>query len=224
MMPLLRGFALVAVVLASAGCGRSDATPVGKAEPAKAPALEAATPHARLAPRAPRALAAARLPEDPVAGARSTEQWRERRVSRLRKRQLDFDYEHLADHRAVIEKIALARSRYDRARSEAALSAARAAMPAQLDKIKASVVHRLDTGRGSRLLADYDALLAALATSYPDAKLASLRGDASALTAVQASFDQRVQGMSAWLEEAKLAKTAEASVQAPGRESALSKL
>jgi hypothetical protein len=55
-------------------------------------------------------------------------------------------------------------------------------------------------------LADYAALQAALTTSYPDAKLATLRGEPSALPKAQADFDQRLHAMRKWLEEAKLAK------------------
>jgi hypothetical protein len=121
----------------------------------------------------------------------------------------------MADHRALLEQLAALRARYDRARSEAALSAARATAPAQLEKLAASVASKLDTGRGSRLLPDYEALRTALASSYPDAKLASLRGDASALTAARASFDERMKAMQAWLEEAKAAKDAVAQAPDP---------
>jgi hypothetical protein len=146
------------------------------------------------------------LPEDPIAGARSTAQWRERRETRLRKRQLLFDRDHMADHRALLAELTSLRARYDGARNEAALSTARTKAAARLVELRARVASKLDTGRGSRLLADYEALRTALASSYPDAKLASLRGDDSALSAAQAGFDQRTQAMRAWLDEAKLAQ------------------
>ena len=211
MMRPVRSAVLAAALLACAGCGRSGAPAESKTKEVEVKtgaAPTAATPHPRLAPRAPRALTAPRLPEDPVLAARTSAATDERRVTKKHKRFLAFDGENMAVHRALILVITSARARYDRARSEAALSSARAAMPAQLAKVEEGIVKLDEKSVGSRLLADYQALQLALATSYPDAKLASLRGDASAFNAEQASFDQRLNAMNAWLEEVETAAKA----------------
>jgi hypothetical protein len=149
---------------------------------------------------------AKRMREDPIVGEQATAQSRERRARGARNRKLVFDRDRIPAHNALIEQIGAARARYDRARNEAALTAARAGMPVQLEKIQASVVKLDPWGTDSGLLADYAALQAALTTSYPDAKLATLRGEPSALPRAQADFDQRVDAMRKWLEEAKHAK------------------
>jgi len=200
---------LIAVVLASASCGDAAEPAVRSAPAAPAPSTLTATApreHPRLAPRAARAVEARRLPEDPIAGARSTEASRERRAKGERNRRLVYDRDRMPAHDALIEQIGAARARYDRARNEAALTAARAAMPAQLEKIQASVTKLDPWGTDSGLLADYAALQAALTASYPEAKLATLRGEPSALPKAQADFDQRLHAMRKWLEEAKRAK------------------
>jgi hypothetical protein len=202
MMPPVRSAALVAALLASAGCGRSYPPPASEAPPAEVAATTTAkAPHPRLAPRAPRALTAPRLPEDPVLAARTSAATDERRAKKKHKRYLAFDGENMAVHRALLALITSARERYDRARSEAQLNAARAALPARLAKLEAGLIALDSKSVGSRLLEDYRALHAALSGSYPDAKLASLRGDASALGAAQASFDERLKAMRAWLDE-----------------------
>jgi hypothetical protein len=205
MMRPVRSVALAAL-LACAGCGRSDAPVERKAVLAGAKASAAKQPHPRLAPRAPRALTAPHLPEDPVLAARTSAATDERRAKKKHKRYLAFDGENMPVHRALLGLITSARERYDRARSEAALKAARTAVPAKLAKLEAGLVTLDSKSVGSRLLEDYKALHEALAGSYPDAKLASLRGDAGALTAAQASFDQRLQAMNAWLHEVEQAK------------------
>jgi hypothetical protein len=78
-------------------------------------------------------------------------------------------------------------------------------LPAQLEKMKEGLAKLDARGIGSRLLGDYQALQTALTGSYPEAKLASLRGDQSALAVEQASFDQRLHAMQQWLEQAKAA-------------------
>jgi hypothetical protein len=57
-------------------------------------------------------------------------------------------------------------------------------------------------GVNSPLLPDYAALENSLTDAYADAKLAALNGDASALVAVRAEFDQHMKKIAAWLEEA----------------------
>lgn len=207
-----RSALLAAVLLACAGCARSPApvdrqvAPVDvEVDTASADRTSLARPHPRLAPRAPRALNAPRLPEDPEAGARSTAQWRERRATKMRMRQQLFDRATMPVHDELLAAIAGLRERYDRASDEAALTAARTASAAQLARIEKGLAELDAWGTGSRLLADYAALHEALASSYPEAKRSSLRGDDGALRAAQSSFEQRLQGMRVWLDEAKTA-------------------
>lgn len=207
MMRRVRSVALAAGIIVGASCGRSDAPAESKAAPAEVETIAAAKPpHPRLAPRAPRALTAPHLPEDPALAARTSAATDERRAKKKHKRYLTFDGENMPVHRALLALITSARERYDHARSEAAVKAARAALPAKLAKLEAGLVTLDSKSVGSRLLEDYKALHDALASSYPDAKLASLHGDPSALATAQASFDERLKAMNAWLEEVEKAK------------------
>ena len=157
MMRRVRSAVLSAALLVGAGCGRSDAPAQTKevevkTNDAATTAPTAAVPHPRLAPRAPRALTAPHLPEDPELAARTTAETDERRAKKKHKRFLTFDGENLSVHSALLAAITSARARYDRARNEAALNAARKAMPAQLAKIKEGMVKLDEKGVGSRLL------------------------------------------------------------------------
>src|SRR5262245_57374397 len=56
-----------------------------------------------------------RLPEDPVAGAKSTQQWKEFMVAEEHERQLHYDRARLKQHRAMLKFLVATRARYDRA-------------------------------------------------------------------------------------------------------------
>lgn len=205
--------AALAAAIACASCGR-DAEPApatqSAAKPLASPPAAAVAPDKtraeRLAPRAERAHNAKRLPEDAAAGKRASEQWDEHLAEEERERKLVFDREHMRGHRAIIARIVAARGRYDRARTEAQLKAARTAVGAQLTSIQAEVAKLDPHGQSSGLLADYAELQAALSSTYPDAKAASLRNEAAALRAEQARFDERLEAMTEWLEKAEHAK------------------
>ena len=69
------------------------------------------------------------LPEDPVLGAKSTAQWREHLAFEERERQLHYDRDRMKDHRAVLKILIGTRARYERARSEAAVTAIKTRLP-----------------------------------------------------------------------------------------------
>jgi len=201
-----RAVLAAAVLAASCGGAAKPEAPRPEAPSQAAPPAPAVAERPRLAARAPGAQNAPRLPEDPEAAKRATAQWNEHLAEEDHNRQLVFDRDRMPAHQGLLKLVVAARARYDRARNEAALNAARDGMPAQLAKIQERVTKLDPWGTGSRLLSDYAALQAALAASYPDAKLAALRGDAGALSKAQADFDQRLHAMREWLEEATHAK------------------
>jgi hypothetical protein len=175
------------------------------AAPSSAPAAPAPAAPAPAAPGpvpAPATPDPSRLPEDPIAGKQSERQWREHMQDEERERQLAFDHNRVRAHRSVVRLIGAARARYDRARSAAAVAKVRSDMPAQIAEIRRRVTEIDHWGVNSPLLPDYEALENSLSAAYADAKLAALNGDATALAALRADFDQRVKKMAAWLEEA----------------------
>jgi hypothetical protein len=141
------------------------------------------------------------LPEDPAAAKRSEAQWREHMKDEEDERQAAYDKQHLAEHRAMMRLIAAARARYDAARTEDAIAKARIAAQTSIDDMNKRVAEIDHWGTNSRLLPDYAAIETTLGTEYPDAKLAALKGDASAFKKVRDELDQRMKKMEAWLDE-----------------------
>jgi len=150
--------------------------------------------------------AGARLPEDPVAGAKATQQWREFMAAEERERRLHYDRDRLKDHRAVLKVLVGTRARYDRAKTKAAVLAIQKRLPPTIDGVRARITRIDHWGNNSNLLGDYDALLKTLADAYPTARIAFLDGDRAPLTAQRAEFDRRIDHIKAWLIEAAEAK------------------
>ncbi len=143
------------------------------------------------------------LPEDPDAGSKSEAQWRKHMDWEERERRLSFDKNRIPEHRAVIQRLAAARARYDRAKTKAAVERVRSEMPALRQDLQARATE-IDHWRvSSPLLADYDVEMAELESAYPDARLAALAGDAQPLRALRARMDQRKKKMTEWLADAK---------------------
>jgi hypothetical protein len=143
------------------------------------------------------------LPEDPDAGRKSEAEWRRHMDWEERERQLSFDKNRIPQHRAVIQRLAAARARYDRAKTKAAVERVRADMPALQQDLQARATEIDHWHVNSPLLADYDAEMAELDGAYPDAKLAALAGDAQPLRALRARMDQRKKKIAEWLADAK---------------------
>lgn len=142
------------------------------------------------------------LPEDPVLGAKATAQWREHLAFEERERKLHYDRDRMKDHRAVLKLLIGTRARYDRARSAAAVTAIKARVPETAEAVRRRV-ERIDHWRvNSNLLADYDAMLNALAEAYPAARIKFIEGDRAPLLAVRAELDRRQKAIDEWLKEA----------------------
>ena len=143
-----------------------------------------------------------RLPEDPAKGAAATAQWRSHMAAEERERKLHYDRDRMKDHRAVLRFLIATRARYERATSKAAVLAIQARLPPAIEKVRRRIT-RIDHWRvNSNLLGDYDVLLAALADTYPAARISFLDGDHAPLLALRADFDRRLKAMNDWLEEA----------------------
>jgi len=156
-----------------------------------------------LAPRSTAALTATAppLPEDPLAGKRSTEQWREHLAHEEEERQMIFDRQRLNEHQAVVKLLRSARARYDGAGDTNAVKRLEASTPQVVSEIERRV-HELDPwGNSSRLLPHYAALKQALSGAYADARLAAIRGDKHQLEQLRESFDGELEKIDEWLEE-----------------------
>ena len=145
---------------------------------------------------------AGRLPEDPVAGAKATAQWRAHLAEEERERRLRYDRDRMKEHRAVVGFLVATRARYDRARSKAAVTAIATRLPPAIDGVRRRITRIDHWGVNSNLLADYDAMLRALADGYPAARIAALAGDRAALATLSAELDTRQKRINDWLEEA----------------------
>jgi hypothetical protein len=145
-------------------------------------------------------------PEDPVAGAKSTAQWREHLAAEERERQLQFDSQRLKEHRAVLKLLVAARARYDRAKSKTAVLSVQKRLPPAVEEIRRRITQIDRHGNSSRLLGDYDAYLKALSEDYPAARVAALGGDRAPLASLQADLDARTKHIKDWLAEAAASK------------------
>ena len=153
-----------------------------------------------------RAADAGRLPEDPAAGAKSTQQWRDFMASEEHERRLNYDRRHMKEHRAVLKLLVAIRGRYDRAKSKAAVLSIQKQLPPEADGIRRRITAIDHWGNNSNLLGDYDALLRALTDAYPAARASFLDGDRTPLDAQRTEFDRRVKHVRAWLAEAATSK------------------
>ena len=139
---------------------------------------------------------------DALQGAKATAQWREHLAFEERERKLHYDRDRMKDHRAVLKLLIGTRARYDRARSAAAVTAIKARVPETAEAVRRRV-ERIDHWRvNSNLLADYDAMLNALAEAYPAARIKFIEGDRAPLLAVRAELDRRQKAIDQWLKEA----------------------
>ena len=94
------------------------------------------------------------------------------------------------------------RARYERAASKTAVTAIQARLPPAIDGVRRRIKRIDHWGGSSNLLADYDLLLNALASEYPEARARFLEGDRAPLLQSRADFDRRLKFIEDWLEEA----------------------
>ena len=144
----------------------------------------------------------ARMPEDPVAGHQSDLEWRAHMAAEERDRQLGYDRRKLKQHQALVKLLRAAFTRYDRARTGAAVTKAQKAIASSMKALRARITVIDHWGVNSPLLGDYDSLLALLAELYPEARRAALRGDGSALAVLRTDVDRKLAKMAAWLRDA----------------------
>jgi hypothetical protein len=150
------------------GGGGGTARPAGRPGPASLPAS---------------------LPEDPVAGRKATEQWRQHLLHEEHERRMRYDKLRLRQHRAVFKLLKEARARYERARTTAAVDTIRPQVAALLEDVQGHIAAIDRWADSSYFLEDYDAALAILTDPYPQAKIAALKGDAAALAKLRAALD-----------------------------------
>jgi hypothetical protein len=147
-----------------------------------------------------------RLPEDPAAAAKSTEQWRQFMAAEEHERRLLYDRNHLKDHRAVVKVLVATRARYDRAKSKPAVLAIQKRLPPVVENVRKRIARIDHWGNNSNLLGDYDLMLNALSQSYPAARISFLDGDRAPLDALRAELDRRTRHIEDWLAEAAASK------------------
>jgi hypothetical protein len=175
---------LAAAAATGVGCRRGSAHPAADATPA------------------PKTAAPDRLPEDPVAGAKATAQWRAHLAFEERERKLRYDRDRMKQHRAVLRFLVATRTRYDRAGSKAAVTAIHTRLPPAIEGMRQRIARIDHWGVSSNLLVDYDAMLKLLAEGYPAARIDALAGDPAPLAAAKADLDAREKRIRDWLEEA----------------------
>ena len=181
---------LVLACCGETGCQGKRAVPVQASSPATASSL---------APRVAAAADSTRLPEDPIAGARSEAQWREHLADEERERKALFDRRHRVDHEAVLAFLRDSRARYDRAQTPAAVLGLKREFPSTSAAIRRRIEQIDRWQNSSNVLADYATLLQLLSEPYPQARLRALSGDKDELAKVQREIDERTKKISDWL-------------------------
>ncbi|HVY25664.1 MAG TPA: hypothetical protein VHB79_03905 [Polyangiaceae bacterium] len=113
-----------------------------------------------------------------------------------------FDRQHLRQHQAVLSGLLKARARYEQPRSQRALDSARQEVSVLLDDARKKMRDIDEWRNGSKIFADYDALIQIIETDYPAALQASLKGNKRALCEARREFNARLKKLRAWLAEA----------------------
>jgi hypothetical protein len=139
------------------------------------------------------------LREDPAAGKRSELQWRKHLHAEEVERQMIFDRNRLAEHRALLKRVQDARDRLDAPKTPSELERARTTSQGILQELRAGIDAIDRWKNSSRILADYEALMRALTETYPAARLAAMSGDKAPLSDARASFDTHLRNMNSWL-------------------------
>lgn len=156
-----------------------------------------ATPVSATSSRRP----AAQLPEDPSAGTRAKERWREHLRYEERERRMRFDRRQLGEHRALTRKLQESRRAYDAAASTAKLARATDAFRASLPQLVQAKQAIDPWGNSSNLLAEYGSLIELLTDRYPKARAAALTGDSTSFKAVELELEGHFRKIDSWLEE-----------------------
>lgn len=192
-----RSCAWAVLLLACACQGRSIRDTAASSKPPRPPRATVANPPTENAQA---------LPEDPVAGARSLLLWQRHLEEEETERRANYDRRHSSKHRAVVAKLRSAQRAYDRANTTAAVNQVqRSTLPA-LENIRTQI-DEIDHWRvSSNLLADYDAVIEALATTYPAARLGELTGETNAATKTRRDVQAQLEKIDEWLARAERAE------------------
>ena len=188
---------VLCVVLSVVPIACRERSPASDSEraPASASSGDAALPD--VAPES-----SGKLPEDPVAGAKSVAEWRQHLEREEHERRLSYDRRRLPEHRQVLKLLQNARRSYDAAGTRQAVSNAQRAFAATRPKLVAMFDAIDHWGVSSKVVPDYRNLVETLAEAYPSARIAALAGDPTAFRRLQAEVDARFAAIDAWLREA----------------------
>src|SRR6185503_6190977 len=136
----------------------------------------------------------------------SLELMREHREEEERERKANFDRRRLKEHRQLLSALRKARDRYESAKGEPAVRQ----LQADSERLRAAAEERIDAidhwRNSSGLLDDYAALLTALSTNYPTARLKAMAGDSTELERVRRDTNARFAKAEEWLAEAERAE------------------
>jgi hypothetical protein len=138
-----------------------------------------------------------------VKAAQATAQWEQHLQREEEERRLYYDHQHEKEHETVLAGLEQAKRRIDGATTNAALATAAAAAKASLPELRKHVAAIDPHRQSSSLLADYDAILAALDGPYAAARSASLRGDDGPARVLRADLERRLAKARAWLTAGK---------------------
>ncbi len=143
-----------------------------------------------------------KLPEDPVAGAKSVAEWRQHLEREEHERRLSYDRQRLPEHRRVLKILQDTRRGYDAAGTRQGVSNAQRAFASTRPKLVAMFDAIDHWGVSSKVIPDYRNLAEIFAETYPDARIAALAGDPTAFRRLQGEVDGRFAAIDAWLREA----------------------
>jgi hypothetical protein len=122
------------------------------------------------------------------------------------KRLLAYDKGKLPLHKEVFAAIKKLRAAFDKAKTKDDVEKIRGSQQKMLEATGKKMATIDPKGGNSNVTTDYDVMLNALATDFPDALEASFAGDRQGLADQNAELDRRSKKIEAWLAELKSAK------------------
>jgi hypothetical protein len=123
-----------------------------------------------------------------------------------KKRLLTYDKGKLPLHQQVFAAIKKFRGAYDKAKTKEDVEKVRAKQEKDIVAMGKKMATIDPKGGNSNVTTDYDVMLNALATDYPEALEASFGGDKKALDEQNAELDKRSKKIDAWLVDLKAFK------------------
>jgi hypothetical protein len=204
--------ALVLLIGIGIACSKEapPAPPPAPAPPPPPPAAAAPAPDAAAKPRMvanPDGLSLAdRIAKRQAAEKKLADQLASEEHDRL----LAYDKTKLPIHKQVFADIQKYRAAYAKAKTKEDVEKIRDKQQKLLEATGKKMSTIDPKGGNSNVVTDYDVMLNALATDYPEALEASFGGDKKALDEQNAELDKRTKKIEDWLAEVKTAKPAKA--------------